>query len=209
SRSYASIVRANVFTIFNLILAVAGAVTIAFGQWQDALFLGIRFFTTTIGIVQEVRAKRALDHLAALVAPTATVVRDNAARQVKVDNVVVGDLVRIQAGDQIVADGRIESASGLSIDESILTGESRPVGRATGEEVRSGSFVAEGIGEFEVTAVGEQSYASKIAGEARSFRHPRSPLQRALNHLVLILVSGVRVPRSSARSTTCCSFSLP
>jgi magnesium-transporting ATPase (P-type) len=62
-----------------------------------------------------------------------------------------------------------------------------------GEEVRSGSFVAEGIGEFEVTAVGEESYASKVAGEARSFRHPRSPLERALNNLLLILV-GVIVP---------------
>ena len=107
SRSYASIVRANVFTIFNLILAVAGAVTIAFGEWQDALFLGILFFNSTIGIVQEVRAKRALDRLAALVAPTATVVRDGAARQVGVDKVVVGDLLRVQAGDQIVADGHV------------------------------------------------------------------------------------------------------
>ena len=98
SRSYASIVRANVLTIFNLILAVAGAVTIAFGAWQDALFLGILFFNTAIGIVQEVRAKRALDQLAALVAPTATVVRDGATRQVSVDNVVVGDALRIQAG---------------------------------------------------------------------------------------------------------------
>src|SRR5260370_113341 len=126
SRSYASIVRANVFTIFNLILAVAGAVTIAYGQWQDALFLGILFFNSAIGIVQEVRAKKALDQLAALVAPTATVVRDGAAREVGVEHVVVGDLLRIQAGDQIVADGQIKTASGLSLDESILTGEARP-----------------------------------------------------------------------------------
>src|SRR5262249_46360033 len=153
----------------------------------------ILVLNTAIGIVQEVRAKWALDKLAALVAPTATVVRDNAAREVSVDNVVVGDVLRVQAGDQIVADGRVGTASGLTIDESILTGESRPVARAPGDEVRSGSFVAEGIGEFEVTAVGEQSYASKIAGEARSFRHPRSPLERALNNLLLILV-GVIVP---------------
>jgi len=193
SRSYVSIVRANVFTIFNLILAVAGGVTIAFGEWQDALFLGILVLNTAIGIIQEVRAKRALDRLAALVAPTATVVRDGAARNVSVDNVVVGDVLRVQAGDQIVADGHVETQSGLTIDESILTGESRPVARAPGEELRSGSFVAEGIGEFEVTAVGDESYASKIAGEARSFRHPRSPLERALNTLLLILV-GVIIP---------------
>jgi cation-transporting ATPase E len=193
SRSYASIVRANVLTIFNLILAVAGAVTIAYGQWQDALFLGILFFNSAIGITQEVRAKHALDRLAALVAPTARVVREGAARELRVADVVVGDLVRAQAGDQIVADGRVETASGLSLDESILTGESRPVARGPGDEVRSGSFVAEGIGEFSVTAVGEQSYASRIAGEARSFRHPRSPLERALNVLLLSLVA-VMVP---------------
>src|SRR5581483_324616 len=132
SRSYASIVRANVFTIFNLILAVAGAATIAFGNWQDALFLGILFFNTTIGIVQEVRAKHALDRLAALVAPTATVVRDGAVRQVGVGSVVVGDLLRVQAGDQVVADGMLKSASALSVDESILTGESSPVVRRAG-----------------------------------------------------------------------------
>ena len=75
-RSYASIVRANVFTVFNLILAVAGAMTLAFGEWQDALFLGVLVANASIGTVQEVRAKRALDRLSALVAPHATVVRD-------------------------------------------------------------------------------------------------------------------------------------
>jgi cation-transporting P-type ATPase E len=188
SRSYASIVRANVFTVFNLILAVAGGVTIAFGKSQDALFLGILLANSTIGIYQEVRAKRALDRLAALVAPTATVVRDAKPRSLPVEDVVVGDLIRVQAGDQIVADGTVSRSSGLSVDESILTGESRPVSRRGGEELRSGSFVAEGIGEYEVTAVGADSYASRITDVARSFRHPRSPLEKALNRLLIALV---------------------
>ena len=76
SRSTASIVRANVLTVFNLILVVFGVLTLAFGAWQDALFLGILVANSTIGIAQELRAKRALDRLAALVAPQATVVRD-------------------------------------------------------------------------------------------------------------------------------------
>lgn len=193
SRSYWSIVRANVFTVFNLILAVAGAATLAYGEWRDALFLGILVANSTIGIVQEVRAKRALDALAALVAPTATVVRDGRARPVPVEGLVVGDLVRAQAGDQIVADGVLVAASSLALDESILTGESRPVARATGEEVRSGSFVTDGVGEYEVTAVGPASYAERLVGEARSFRHPRSPLERAMNTLLLALV-GVMIP---------------
>ncbi len=189
SRSYASIVRANVFTIFNLILAVAGAATLAFGEWQDALFLGVLLFNSAIGITQEVRAKRALDRLAALVAPTATIVRDGAARTAPVDEVVVGDLLRVQPGDQVVADGALVRADGLALDESILTGESRPVVRRVGDDVRSGSFVLEGAGELVVQAVGAESYAAGIVGEARAFRHPRSPLERALNRLLIMLVS--------------------
>ena len=193
SRSYASIVRANVFTIFNLILAVAGVLTLAFGQWQDALFLGVLVANAGIGSVQEIRAKRALDRLTALVAPHATVVRDGTARQVQIEQLVPGDLVRIGSGDQVVADGTLEQAEWLRLDESILTGESRAVERSTGEEVRSGSFAVEGVGAYTVSAVGEQSYAARMTGEARSFRHPRSPLERALNRLLFVLVA-VMVP---------------
>ena len=139
------------------------------------------------------RAKRALDRLAALVAPTARVVRDGETEHFGVADVLTGDLVRVEAGDQLVADGRLEEASGLRLDEAILTGESQAVPRGPGEEVRSGSFAVEGAGAYVVTAVGPESYAERIAGEARAFRHPRSPLERALNRLLLILVA-VMVP---------------
>ena len=104
-----------------------------------------------------------------------------------------GDLVRVGPGDQVVADGTLEQSDGLELDESILSGESRPVARRVGEEVRSGSFAADGVGAYTVTAVGAQSYASRLTGEARSFRHPRSPLERSLNLLLFILV-GAMVP---------------
>jgi cation-transporting ATPase E len=193
SRSYASIVRANVFTVFNLILLVAGTATLVFGEWQDALFLGVLISNSSIGIFQEVRAKRALDRLAALVAPTATVVREGTAQQVAPEDLVLGDLVRVKPGDQIVADGDVVESDMLMLDESILTGESEPVTRSLGQEVRSGAFAVEGAGAYEVTAVGAASYAAQITGEARAFRHPRSPLELALNRLLLFLV-GVMVP---------------
>ena len=193
SRSYGSIVRANVFTVFNLILAVFGALTLVFADWRDALFLGILVANSAIGITQEVRAKRALDRLAALVAPTATVIRDGEASRLGVASVVVGDLVHVEAGDQLVADGRLEEAAGLRVDESILTGESDSVARHAGDEVRSGSFAVEGSGAYVVSAVGPESYAERIAGQARAFRHPRSPLERDLNRLLIILV-GVMIP---------------
>ena len=188
SRSYASIVRANTLTIFNLILIVFGALTLAFADWRDALFLGVLIANMTIGIAQEVRAKHALDRLAALVAPTATVVRDGRSREAAVSELVTGDLVRLKPGDQVVADGRLSEADGLAIDASVLTGEPEAVAVEVGEEVRSGSFAVEGAGAYLVEAAGPDSYAERVAGMARAFRHPRSPLERAVNELLLWLV---------------------
>ena len=113
SRSYASIVRANTLTVFNLILVVFGALTLAFADWRDALFLGVLVANTTIGIAQEVRAKRALDRLAALVAPTATVVRDDRPREAAVERAGDRRPRAPEPGDQVVADGRLSEAEGL------------------------------------------------------------------------------------------------
>ncbi|MDX6441594.1 MAG: cation-transporting P-type ATPase [Gaiellaceae bacterium] len=193
SRSYKSIVVANVFTVFNLILLAAGVLTLSFGDAQDAIFLAILVANAGIGIAQEVRAKRTLDRLAALVAPTASVLRDGKPRQVGVEEVVEGDIVLLDAGDQVVADGTLRRSDGLALDESILTGESEPVSKGVGEEVQSGSFAVEGAGAYLVTAVGEKSHAARVAGQAREFRHPRSPLERSINRLLFVLV-GVLIP---------------
>lgn len=191
SRSLASIVRANVFTVFNVILVSFGVLTFAFGHFEDALFIAILVANSGIGIYQEWRAKKALDRLAALVAPHATVVRSGEARSVTVDQVLEGDLVQVRMGDQVVADGVVHASEGLMLDESILTGESHAIPRAAGEEVRSGSFVAEGAGAYLVTAVGKESYAHRLTETAREFRHPRSPLEHQLNRLLIASVAVV------------------
>ena len=196
SRSYASIVRGNTLTVFNAILLIFGVLTLTFGNWRDALFLGILVSNAGIGILQEVRAKRTLDRLAALVAPTARVVRDGIEQTLAISKVVEGDVLRIGAGDQVPADGRLIDAQDLAIDESILTGETHATLRAVGDEVRSGSFAAEGLGTYVVTAIGQSSYAQRLLGETRGFRHERSPLERAMNRLLLILV-GAMVPLGS------------
>src|SRR5262245_8161531 len=116
SRSTRSIVLANVLTPFNIVLVALGVLTLVFSDWRDALFLFIVVANAGIGIAQELRAKRALDRLAALVAPRATVVRDGEPQDVKVDDVVEGDLVRVKPGDQVVADGPLVAANGLALD---------------------------------------------------------------------------------------------
>jgi cation-transporting P-type ATPase E len=189
SRSYASIVRANTLTIPNGILLVFGVLTIVFASWRDALFVGILVANIAVGSFQEIRSKRALDRLAALVAPEAVVVRDGAERRMPVDHVVEGDLLRVSPGDQVVADGTVTTADGLAVDESNLTGESDLVVRGPGDAVWSGSFAVEGGGLFEAEAVGSDSRAERLTATARAFRHPRSPLERANDRLLLWLVA--------------------
>ncbi|MCB0872460.1 MAG: HAD-IC family P-type ATPase [Thermoleophilia bacterium] len=188
-RSTASIVRANTLTLFNLVLVVFGTLTLVAGDWRDALFLGVLVSNSGIGIFQELRAKRALDRLAALVSPHARVMRDGRERTIPVGEVVVDDLLVVSAGDQVVADGTVISSEGLALDESVLTGESLPVTRSGGESVRAGCFVAEGSGTFIAEAVGDDSYAAKVTGEAREFRHALSPLQTSVNRLLVVMVS--------------------
>ena len=189
SRSYASIIRANTLNIPNGILFSFGVLTITFGSWKDALFVGILLSNIALGSFQEIRSKRALDRLAALVAPEAVVVRDGIDRRMPVDRLVTGDLVRLAAGNQVVADGKLVSADGLALDEANLTGESEPAVRGPGEPVWSGSFAVEGAALFEVTAVGPESRAARLTATARAFRHPRSPLERANDRLLLWLLA--------------------
>ncbi len=184
SRSVASIVAGNVFTLFNAILGGFFVLMLALGLFADALFGLIAVINSAIGIRQELRAKETLDRLALLVAPRARVVRDGRPIDLRADEVVPGDLVRVEPGDQLVADGVVVSSRGLTMDESILTGESDGVRKRERDRVLSGSFCLVGSAYYEVDAVREQSHAEKVAGEARAFRHPPSPLQVEVNRVL-------------------------
>jgi cation-transporting ATPase E len=184
SRSVASIIAGNVFTLFNAILGVFFVIMLALGLFADALFGLIAVVNSAIGIRQELKAKETLDQLALLVAPKAHVIRDGAYVEVTGDEVVPGDVVRVEPGDQLVADGVVVSSRGLTMDESILTGESEGVRKRDGDRLLSGSFCIAGSGYYELDAVREQSHAAKIAGEARTFRHPLSPLQVEVNSVL-------------------------
>jgi len=120
-------------------------------------------------------------------------VRDGENSTVSVDQVVEGDVVRLAAGDQVIADGTVVTADGLTLDEANLTGESEPVVRQPGEPVWSGSFAVEGAALYEATAVGADSRAARLTATARTFRHPRSPLERANDRLLLLLL-GFSIP---------------
>ena len=184
SRPVAEILRANVLTRFNFILGVLLAVILVAGQPQDALFGIVLVANALIGIAQELRAKRTLDRLAVLSAPRVRVIRDGTPQDIAVAELVAGDLVDLRAGDQLVADGVVRASANLEADESLLTGESEPVGKRAGDRLLSGSFVVAGSGGYQATGVGADAYARQLAAQARRFTLVRSELMDGINRIL-------------------------
>src|SRR6266851_3066801 len=184
SRSVAHILRANNLTRFNFILGVLLAVILVAGQPQDALFGIVLVTNALIGIAQELRAKRTLDRLAVLSAPRVRVIRDGTPHDIAVADLVAGDLVDLHAGDQLVADGVVRASTSLEADESLLTGESEPVGKRAGDRLLSGSFVVAGSGGYQATGVGADAYARKLAAQARRYAPVHSELMAGINRIL-------------------------
>ncbi len=193
SRTPAEIVRANVITRFNIILSVMLVVILIVAPIQDALFGLVMVINSTIGIVQELRARRKLDQLRVITAPKVEVIRDGKPWTVRVSGLVTDDVIVLRAGDQAPVDGVALSSTGMEFDESLLTGESEAVPKAAGDTIMSGSFVVAGSGLYRATAVGHQSYAVKLADQARQFVPVRSELRSGID-LVLKFVGWALVP---------------
>ena len=113
--------------------------------------------------------------------------RDGAAVSLSPSDVVLDDVFELTAGDQIAVDAEVVDTTGMSVDESLLTGEADAVGRAAGENLLSGSFVVAGGGSARATAVGDDAYAARLAAEARQFRRPRSELARGIDRILQVI----------------------
>ncbi|MFD0889364.1 HAD-IC family P-type ATPase, partial [Streptosporangium algeriense] len=184
SRSLSAIVRANVLTLFNAVIAVLWVLIMVFGQWQDGLFGLVIVANSAIGIVQELRAKRTLDRLAVVNESPVRVRRDGAETEIPPRKVVLGDLILLGPGDRLLVDGEVTGSAGLEIDESLLTGEADPVHKAPGDQVLSGSFVVAGTGSYVATKVGEDAYAAKLAKEASAFGLAHSELRAGVTRFI-------------------------
>ena len=185
SRSVWSIVKANVFTLFNAIVLGCFVVLFALGRWQDALFGFSAVANAVIGSVQEFRAKRALDRLALLNAPLARVRRDGVDAEIAPAEVVLDDVLVLRAGDQVSADAVVLHSRGLQLDESMLTGESDAVDKLPGAEVLSGSIVVGGEGLAQASKVGADSFANRFAEEAKQFSLMASELRASIDRVLL------------------------
>ena len=183
----------------QIILLVAGVLAIAIGEWSTgAVLLLLTVLNAVVGLRQEGKAESAMNALKSLTKLTARVRRDGAEAAIPIEDVVLGDVVLITAGDNVAADGRIIAASALSIDESALTGESTPASKEAttlgDEEVGPGDQknmafmntpVTHGSGTMLVTARGADAQVGKIAGMLASATKDKTPLTKQLNTLTL------------------------
>ena len=154
---------------------------------KNMTFLGVVVCNCAIGILQEIRAKRAVDKLSLVAAQQVMALRGGAFAPVRSDLLVLGDLVEFTAGDQICADARVEDGE-VFVNEALLTGEQDPVEKKKGNTLLSGSFVLSGVCRAELTEVGNNCFASKLAAEAKKDpRAGKSEMMAALDKLVRVL----------------------
>lgn len=180
----AAILRANVFTLFNLVIAVLCVLAVWFGGWKQGLFGLVIIANTAIGVFQEYRAKRTLDALVILNEEPARVRRAGEEETIPPTELVRDDLVLVGPGDSIIADGRLQESHGLEIDESLLTGEAEPVAKSVDDQVRSGSFVVAGTGSYIASKVGSEGYAARLVERASRFSLASSPLRDGINRFI-------------------------
>ncbi len=187
SRSISDIIKANTLTWFNGLIGAMWIVMLLIAPIQDSLFGFVIVANTAIGIIQEYRAARALAKLAVIGEAKPVVRRDGADVPVSAQDVVLGDVIVLTTGDQLVVDGEVLFADGLEIDESLLTGEADPVDMKPADQVMSGSFVVAGSGLYRATRVGRDSFAAGLTEQAKKFHQTNSELRDSINKFIRLL----------------------
>jgi P-type Ca2+ transporter type 2C len=177
-----------------LLLLAAGTLTAALHDVSDSVIIGaVVLFNTVIGVVQEVRADRAIAALDALTTPTTRVIRDGLQVEVSSEDVVPGDLAALSAGDVVPADGVVAAAKLLEVDQSTMTGESVPVALVDGDEISGGTLVTRGRADVTITTTGADCGLGLLATMIASAPTRATPLQRRLTELSRVLVVAVGV----------------
>ena len=182
-KSTGRIICENLLTFFNLVWAIVAVVLISIGSFTNLTFLFIIIANVLIAIIQEIRAKKTVEKLSVTTDPKAAVIRNGELIEIAVEDIVLGDVMRIEMGKQVLSDGIV--LSGLAeANESMLTGESDAIKKTEGDTVLAGSYLVSGSILVKVIRVGEDNYVHKIEKAAKGFKKPASNLFRDMNRLI-------------------------
>lgn len=186
SKSYFNIFRTNFFTLFNLLNVVLFILILVFGEIKNALFMGVVLVNIVIGTIQEIRSKKTVEKLSLLSAPKVHVMREGEECEIRMENLVLDDILSLRSGNQVTADSIVVDGE-CEVNESLLTGEQDAVFKKKGDKLFSGSFISTGSCKARVESVGADNYASRIVADARRYKKPNSELMRSIKWIIRVV----------------------
>ena len=186
-KSILKIIVSNVFTFFNILYLIIAVILIIFKSTDNMIgFVPVVFANLVIGIIQEIKAKRTVEKMALMSAPTATVIRNGVKLEVPIHEVVLDDIIFFTPGKQICTDSIILEGT-VEVNEALLTGEADSIVKTTKDELLSGSFIVSGVCVARVDRVGNDNYIEKVAADAKKYNPPKSELLRTLRGIIRII----------------------
>ena len=186
SKSISSIVKDNLLTLFNFINLVLAIAIIYTGSYRNLMFMGVVICNAVVGITQEIRAKKIVDRLNLIASSSAKVIREGKKEKIKLEKVVLDDIICFSRGDQIVADAIIKEGQ-CEVNESLLTGEPDLILKKAGDMLLSGSYVASGSCKAKVEHIGSDNYASQLLKGSKFIKKTKSEIMLTLNKIIKII----------------------
>ena len=195
NRTYLDIFLKNFVTFFNILLIAIGVILIAAGKWDSCVFLVILIANISIGLFQDIRAKRMVDKLSLTTKSKVKVVREGRIKFIDSEDIVLDDVLIIGNDEIIPCDGRVLTGT-ASLNESLLTGESLPVKKIVGDVVYSGTYVINGDIRIRVEKVGSENYIQQLQAKSKVVKRQKSLIYKQLNYLfkiisIIVIVVGI------------------
>lgn len=187
SKSKKQIIIEHTFTYFNFLNIFLAMIIIFTGHFKNLTFVGVVFTNTFIGIIQELKVKKILDNLEVITVRKTKVIRNSQMIEIPVEQLVIDDIVCIENGHQIATDCQILTHDGIEVNESLLTGEAKPIRKKVNDELLAGSFLVAGSALAKVIRVGHDNYATKLASKAKNKNRASSQMKDAIEKMIKVL----------------------
>ena len=185
SKSIFEIIFFNIFTYFNGIFCFLSILLMLVGSFKNLAFLSVVILNIIIGILQQLRAKRVLDKLALLDSYDYIAIRDGEEISVSSEMLVLGDVIKLQSGQQIPADAVVISGEAY-VNESLLTGEVDEIKKKKNSELKSGSFILSGTVFAKLTKVGKDSYIYQLTEKAKEVKEKKSDMITDIEKIIRV-----------------------
>lgn len=183
TKSVSQIIMTNFFTLFNFLNFGLALIIFLTGSYKNLLFLGVVFCNTFISTIQEIRSKKIIDKLSLLNETKSTVIRNNQEEKINIHEIVLGDIIKLNPGNQIPVDCKILQGE-ILVNEALITGESEPITKTQGMKLLSGSFVVSGHAYVKTIHVGKDNYTAQISAEAKYIKKINSEILNFINKII-------------------------